>query len=385
MQGEANWIGGVEYIKNIIFALATLPAEVKSTFEIILICHAELDRNLYSSVITEVSEVIYISKSNKFQRLQEELAKFIFNEYSSALIRCLSKSSIGGLDFLYPYISLRYITYTGFPWIPDFQHKLLPLFFSKKTIAELDKYFDYLASNAKNIVVSSQSAKQDFERFYPHSKSELTVLSFATFPLEEWYTDDSEKVLQRYNLPSKFFLVSNQFWQHKNHTIVFEAMSILKAQEIEINLICTGRIQDWRNLLYTKKIIKRIDELGLSDRIYLLGLIPKVDQIQLVRQSLAIIQPSLFEGWSTVVEDARCFGKQIALSNIPVHLEQNPPRAKFFNPEQPHELADILHQWWSETRCGYDKDTELAAYQENRSRIQSLGYQFLGLAQKSFK
>lgn len=385
MQGEANWIGGVEYIKNIIFALATLPTEVKSTFEIILICHEELDGNLYNSVVTEVSEVIYISKSNKFQRLQEELAKFIFNDYSSALIRCLSKSSIGGFDFLYPYFSLRYITYTGFPWIPDFQHKYLPLFFSKQTIAKLDKYFDYLSSNAQNIVVSSQSAKQDFERFYPHSKSELTVLSFATFPLEDWYTDDSEKVLQKYNLPSKFFLVSNQFWQHKNHIIVFESMSILKEKGIEINLICTGRIQDWRNLLYTEKLIKKIDNLGLSDKIHLLGLIPKVDQIQLVRQSLAMIQPSLFEGWSTVVEDARCFGKQIALSNIPVHLEQNPPRAKFFNPEQPQELADILHQWWSETKCGYDKDTELAAYQENRSRIQALGYQFLGLAQKSFK
>lgn len=385
MQGDGNWVGGVEYIKNIIFALATLPTEVKNTFEIILICHTELDPSLYSSIISEVTETIYISKSNKFQRLQEELDKFIFNEYASALVRCLSNSSTGRLDFLYPHFSLRYGDYTGFPWIPDFQHKCLPLFFSKQIIADRDKYFNYLASNAQNIVVSSESAKQDFERFYPDSQSELTVLSFATFPLQQWYIDDSEDVLQKYNLPSRFFLVSNQFWQHKNHTIIFEAVSILKQQGLDVNLVCTGKIQDPRNPLYTEKLINKIDNLGLSDRIYLLGLIPKIDQIQLVRQSLAMIQPSLFEGWSTVVEDARCFGKQIAISNISVHLEQSPPKAKFFNPDQPQELADILHQWWDEHKDGYDRDAELAAYQENRSRIQALGSQFLGIAQKSLK
>ena len=34
MQGGRNWIGGAEYIKNIIFALSSLPHEVRSTFEI---------------------------------------------------------------------------------------------------------------------------------------------------------------------------------------------------------------------------------------------------------------------------------------------------------------------------------------------------------------
>ncbi len=43
MQGGRGWIGGTEYIKNIVSALASLPTEVRSTFELCLICSKSLD------------------------------------------------------------------------------------------------------------------------------------------------------------------------------------------------------------------------------------------------------------------------------------------------------------------------------------------------------
>ena len=382
MQGGTDWMGGVEYIKNIVFALSSLPIQVKNTFEIVLICDKDLDEDLYSSIASEISTIIYINKLNKLQKIQSRLDKIIFNEYYSHIIISLQSSLTSKLDFLYPHFSLRYTDCNSVPWIPDFQHKYLSSFFSKKDIIIRDKYFSYLASNASTIVVSSKSAKQDFHQFYPKSKSELIVLSFTTSPLESWYMDDPSVVQQKYDLPSKFVLVSNQFWQHKNHKIIFQAANLLLQQGITIQIVCTGRIHDARNPLYGEQLIKMIEELGLSEQVYLLGLIPKADQVQLIRLSLAMVQPSLFEGWSTVVEDARCFGKQIALSNIPVHLEQNPPGSKFFDPDKPEDLADILHQWWNESTCGYNREKETTANEENLSKIQSFGYKFLEIARQ---
>ena len=61
-----------------------------------------------------------------------------------------------------------------------------------------------------------------------------------------------------------------------------------------------------------------------------------------MKKSYAIVQPSLFEGWSTVVEDAKCLNKFIFLSNLNVHLEQNPRNVSYFDPRDESDLVDKL-------------------------------------------
>ncbi len=42
----------------------------------------------------------------------------------------------------------------------------------------------------------------------------------------------------------------------------------------------------------------------------------------LLRGAAAVLQPSRFEGWSTIIEDAKSLGKPIVASDIAVHREQ---------------------------------------------------------------
>ena len=58
-----------------------------------------------------------------------------------------------------------------------------------------------------------------------------------------------------------------------------------------------------------------------------------------IRASAAVIQPSQFEGWSTVIEDARALGKPLIASDFPVHLEQNIPNSSFFRMGDPADCA----------------------------------------------
>ena len=378
MQGGSHWMGGVEYIKNIVFALSTLPQEVKDKFEICLICDPALDRNLYESILQYTSNVFYLDPNNLLTKIKSKIQRLRSSETYPRLVSFLKKHQVK-IDFLYPYFSLSYNPCPSSEWIPDFQHKYLPDYFTDKDISVRNKLFGTVAKYSPKIVVSSESSKSDILKFFPASTNKkVEVLSFTTFPLDSWYTDTPEEAIAQYNLPSKYFLVSNQFWPHKNHDVVFRAIKLLQDRDIQINIVFTGKIDDSE---YSQSILKTIDELQLSDRVYLLGLIPKDHQVQLIRTCVAMIQPSLFEGWSTVVEDARCFGKHIALSDLPVHLEQNPSGAIYFERNKPDRLAAILEKWWYQLEAGVNLVSEAAARQANHQRIQSFAYQFLSIAE----
>jgi hypothetical protein len=93
-----------------------------------------------------------------------------------------------------------------------------------------------------------------------------------------------------------------------------------------------------------------IEKNNLQNNYIYLGVIPYKDSISLIKNSLAIINPSKFEGWSSTVEQAKSFGKSIILSNISVHKEQNPNKAFFFNPDNHKQLSEIMLRVWNKER-----------------------------------
>jgi glycosyltransferase involved in cell wall biosynthesis len=120
----------------------------------------------------------------------------------------------------------------------------------------------------------------------------------------------------------------------------------------------------------------------IAEQVRLLGLIPRHDQVRMMRRAIAIIQPSLFEGWSTVVEDARALGRPTLLSDIPVHREQNPPGARFFAPSSPEALADLLAEAWKDWPAGPDDAGESVALAQAQTRLVLVGRRFLEIASK---
>jgi len=156
------------------------------------------------------------------------------------------------------------------------------------------------------------------------------ILHFATVPLPSWFQDPAP-VVAKYNLPPIYFIVCNQFWIHKDHVTAFEAAAKLKRQGLRVDLVCTGPTHDNRHPEFFPKLESQIKALGIEQQVHILGMIPREEQICLIRASQAVLQPSQFEGWSTVIEDARSVGKPVIASNFAVHLEQNAPGTSFFH------------------------------------------------------
>ncbi len=86
-------------------------------------------------------------------------------------------------------------------------------------------------------------------------------------------------------------------------------------------------------------------ELGVEDRTRFLGFIPRPDQLGLMAGAVAVIQPSLCEGWSTTVEDAKALGRQVLASDIAVHREQLDRNADFFAGGDAAALAMLLRRY----------------------------------------
>lgn len=386
-QGANDWLGGVEYINNLVFALTSLPPEVRSTYELCLLCNSTLDSTTHTSIQPYLSKIYYLetdlAPAHWLDSLRWKLQKTVFKQVNPQIDALFRRESI---DFVYPYFDetvaqLNPQPYHFAAWIPDFQDKHLPHFFPESDIQNRNRLYALLTQSTSPIVLSSKTAEADFKHFFPHSRNPTQVLSFKTAPNPQWYEPEPSQIQQRYCLPDRFFLISNQFWQHKNHLLIFNALKRLQSASIYPNIVCTGYVYDYRQPDYINTVLQTIHTLGIAHQVYLLGLIPRLDQIQLMRRSLAVVQPSLFEGWSTVVEDARCLGKPVIFSDIPVHLEQAPPQGRCFERNSPESLAARLADGWQNWTPGPDREREAVARQQNLQAIESVGYQFLQIVQ----
>jgi glycosyltransferase involved in cell wall biosynthesis len=376
---DSSWIGGIQYISNIALALASLKGE-KDALDINLLCRRSVDPSLYQGIVHHLSKVYYF---------EADLAPLTFsNRLSWKMARMIQKRpdprsdsffKSQKFDFVYPYTSSleQKLTFRAASWIPDFQHHFLPQLFPKQDVKHRNLYFAEIASTANHIFLSSSTAQKHFQRFYPGAKAITHVMPFCSTLPDEIYTGDPLSIQREYYLPDRFFLVSNQFFQHKNHLLIFEALNLLRRHSIHPNVVCTGCLYDQREPHYQDRILQTIHRLGLAGQVYLLGLIPRFHQLQLMRRSLAVIQPSLFEGWSTVVEDAKSLGKRILLSDLEVHREQNPPSVAFFPPDSARDLAKHIAAAWESAVPGPDLAGEAAAQTAQQQTRSDFGSRFL--------
>ena len=242
-------------------------------------------------------------------------------------------------------------------WIPDLQHRRLRGTFSAVERLKREVAFVRFALPARRIVVSSDVVRRDAARAYPPFARKLRVLRFTTVVPAEVVAADPALTLARYDLEPGYLFLPNQFWKHKNHAVAFAA-----ARELGRVLVCTGATTDHRRPGYFAELTR-----DLPANVRILGVVPREDYLQLVRGAAALVQPSLFEGWSSIVEDARAFGKPIALSDIAVHREQSPPHGEFFEPHDPAGLAAavaraVAHPPVEETVALEAQSDRVAAY-----------------------
>jgi glycosyltransferase involved in cell wall biosynthesis len=226
-------------------------------------------------------------------------------------------------------------------WIPDFQHKYFPELFSNENLNSIESNFKWIMRNGENVVFSSFDAMKDWDVFYPENKSTNHVVQFAV-KHPEYQSISISSLREKFDIEGDYFMSPNQFWKHKNHSVIIEAVSELKKRNIKVAVLFSGKEVDNRNKEYVPSLKLKVKQLGLEKEIRFLGFLDRREQLKLMKESLAIIQPSKFEGWSTVIEDAMAIQKAVIASNLDVNIEQLGAKGIYFSPDSPVQLADIL-------------------------------------------
>ena len=338
----------------------------------------------FSDLLHHFDEVIHLPASNLTEKVINRAAAWLTNHQNLAGFAPESNLSRVSRLVKAEVVFLKQDPYANFRvpsvcWFPDFQYLHMPEMFDPGEAENYDRTARNMARYATRVLLSSHATQKDFDHILPEYRDKVQVIPFAAWINDNIYAQDARQIRDEYHLTEKFFYLPNQFWKHKNHQIVLDALEISVRSDPDITVAASGGLSDFRNPTYPSEFVAEIARRGLRENFILLGLIPREHVYALMRQSLAILQPSLFEGWSTSVEEAKSLGKQIVVSDLDVHREQNAPGAVYFNPRAPQELAELLIHVHRNSKPGVDPQTERRARESMHARSRDFGASFLAL------
>jgi len=257
-------------------------------------------------------------------------------------------------------------------WYADLQHMYYPQFFTKRKVIERNARIKLILKNSKDLVVSSQAVKDDFLKFFKVPKKlKIHIYHFVSI-IEGLPNMTFEEIRAKYNLPEHYYMISNQFHKHKNHKVVFEAVAELKKKGIDVSIGITGRFPNEPDSPYMQELHDIINKNDLKKSIKFLGLIPRGDQLLLMKYCKAILQPSLFEGWSTVIEDARSLQVPVIAANLNVNIEQLEEKGTYFEPHNVEQLVSILENY-------PNRDYSKQLYDSYENRMKAAAYELLAV------
>jgi glycosyltransferase involved in cell wall biosynthesis len=387
--GSINWIGGLNYMKSILYALNSL-GEKRNTFELYMIFNGSEEKKLYEDILDLLDGYYQLDVDGKPFTFANKIKWLLQRKFSNILNPRLHELLVAkNITATYP---IQFYKGGSQPiynpvWLADFQFKHYPED-SKTEFAGLNEVYQLAVSHAPRLVLSSYEVEKDCFKFFPDSKGKTFVYQFKVHLPEAAFELKPQEIANLYHLPEKYLIVCNMLSPNKQYDLIIAAVELLKKQGSLVNIICTGSLFDYRNPHYINEILKKVHQLGVHEQIRFLGIIPRLHQINLVRNSLAVIQPSKFEGWNTSVEEAKLLGKQLILSNIDVHVEQNPSDALFFDTNNAEDLSKQLLRVWQNSdknnnfKSGFDIKKEDIAKEKYHKETQMAGELFLKLMTK---
>jgi glycosyltransferase involved in cell wall biosynthesis len=348
-----EYSGGLNYFRNLVYALSKLKGSGISPY---LFFGTHVD----GATIREFEQFATVVTTRLLHRRSPlwVIQRVLFEYFGSLhLIKLLVRRY--GIEIVshgvHVYASGR--PFRVVYWIPDFQYLHLPELFPASFVAQQVRLIRAVARQSDAVVLSSHAALADFRQIVGDNvTSRVAVLPFVSQPTmlsgEESAEVRRSGLKVRHGVAGRFFFLPNQFWVHKNHAVVFEAIRLARDQGISLRLVCTGNLQDYRTRdeSHANQMAKFIATNRLEDHISILGSIDYSDVLRLMEESIAVINPSRFEGWSSTVEESKSLGRRVILSDIPVHREQAPALASYFQPDDAAELARVLIEHWNNPR-----------------------------------
>ncbi len=339
-----KWLGGLNIILNLANYLADNQKKLKHKINIFLIIKDYSIKKDFK--ISNKIKIIYnkkIIEMNIIKRIFDKIYLLFFGK--TLIFESFLKEN-----------NINYLSHTNIAtgkksfcksivWIPDFQYLHLPhLFTLKYKIFKKINLFLY-SRHAYKILLSSNDAKKDLNKISKIKKNKIFVSKFVFSIKNPTHLPKIQYIIKKYKIRKNFIFLPNQYWVHKNHILVLKALKKIGIRNLEkykVQIISTGQNKDYRDLNHFNRLSNYIEKNKLKKFYKYLGLIKYEEVLSLIYNAKSIINPSLFEGWSSTVEQAKSYNKHLLLSNIGVHKEQNPKYCNYFSPKNYEKLSKLI-------------------------------------------
>lgn len=263
------------------------------------------------------------------------------------------------LPFLFPGKSVVTVHDLGYKYFPE-AHPV-------QQRAYLDLTTRYSQARATYILADSQATANDLTRFYDTSpdKIHVTYPGVDAAPLLDTM-QDVKTIRAKYNLPDRYFLFIGTLQPRKNIQRIIQAFAQWQAQQNnrDTALVLAGG-QGW---LFDPSWIDGVDNIILT------GYIDESDKSTLMKGSIALVFPTLYEGFGFPVIEAMQSETPVIASTTSSLPELIGDAGILVNPEDVAAIADAMSQ--------YVLDDDLRQQMIDRGKVQASKFTWEKTAQQ---
>jgi glycosyltransferase involved in cell wall biosynthesis len=225
----------------------------------------------------------------------------------------------------------------------DLQYRLQPFFPEVSVDGRWERWerrTGTVLRRASYIIAGTEAGRREIESFYQIPRERIRILphptpTFAAVPP----LDADITALADRRLPERFLFYPAQFWPHKNHTTLLDAMRRVRDQGIDVDLVLSG--SDQGNLAHVRTTAER---LGLTDHVHFPGFVNRAELVELYRRAEALAYVSLFGPENLPPLEAFALGCPVIASRVPGAEEQMGAAALLYEPADAGALADAIRR-----------------------------------------
>jgi glycosyltransferase involved in cell wall biosynthesis len=258
----------------------------------------------------------------------------LLDRYNIDLVVCFFLSWVPNHVYRHPFITTVY----------DLCHRDRPEFPEVSERYEFESRERYLRDNlprALAVVVSSSSLGDKLARYYGVDQARIVVLPFLPGAHVRERAPESRiaAVKQKYQLADKYIFYPAQFWPHKNHIYILEALQALKETAgITLPAVFSGT--DFGNEAFARKAA---EELGLKGSVHFLGFIDSTDMQALYSGASALVMPTYFGPTNLPPLEAFATQCPVIYSDLPEFRQDLGNAALYCDLRDPGSLARQLY------------------------------------------
>jgi glycosyltransferase involved in cell wall biosynthesis len=195
---------------------------------------------------------------------------------------------------------------------------------------------------SKGVLVDSCVGKSHVMESYALEERRIHVLPYIA-PRYMYAKPSNENLVSHYNLPKKFIFYPSQFWEHKNHKRLIEAIASLGNIIPDLKLVLSGSKKNRYN-----SVIELVQKLNLDDDVIFLGYVPNESMPEIYQRARALVMPTFFGPTNIPPLEAFVAGCPVATSDIYGMPEQVGDAALLFDPNSTEEIGNAIYRLWTD-------------------------------------